>query len=98
MDDAMTECPTCHAAVGDSEQFCEACGAGLNPSVAATEPSPQEAPTQPMPNDLDRTAATCQVCGAEVSSDGYCGTCGVRAPTLRDHFSEHPAAWVAAVC
>jgi serine/threonine protein phosphatase PrpC len=33
-----------------------------------------------------------------VGSEGYCGTCGARAPKHRDHFSEQPAAWVAAVC
>ena len=100
MDDEVTECPTCHAAVGASEQFCEACGAGLSPTVVAAEPPPTEESTQetPVPDDLGGTAPTCQACGGEVSSDGYCGTCGARAPRLRDHFSEQPAAWVAAVC
>ena len=51
-----------------------------------------------MPDDLGGTASICQSCGGQVSSDGYCGTCGARAPRLRDHFSEQPAAWVAAVC
>ena len=96
----MTECPSCHAAVGSSEQFCEACGAELSPTVAAAEAVPRGAPPQaiPAPDDLDATEATCQACGGEVISDGYCGTCGARAPTLRDHFTEQPAAWVAAVC
>jgi serine/threonine protein phosphatase PrpC len=100
MDDAMTLCPHCQAAVGDSEQFCEACGAGLSPTAEADDPPPTEeaAPEAHLSDDLSGTASTCQACGGEVSSDGYCGTCGVRAPTLRDHFSEHPAAWVAAVC
>ena len=96
----MTQCPTCHVAVTTSEQFCEACGAQLSPTVAAPEPAPTEVTTKemPVPDDLDVTAPTCQACGGEVISDGYCGTCGVRAPTLRDHFTEQPAAWVAAVC
>jgi len=96
----VTECPSCHAAVASSEQFCEACGAELSPTVAAAEAVPSEAPPQaiPAPDDLGATAATCQTCGGEVISDGYCGTCGARAPTLRDHFTEQPAAWVAAVC
>jgi len=87
-------------AVGASEQFCEACGAELSPTVAAAEPAPSGESTQemPEPDDLDRTASTCQICGGEVISDGYCGTCGARAPTRRDHFTEQPAAWVAAVC
>jgi len=87
-------------AVASSEQFCEACGAELSPTVAAAEAVPSEASPQaiPAPDDLGATAATCQTCGGEVISDGYCGTCGARAPTLRDHFTEQPAAWVAAVC
>jgi len=100
MGDAMTECPACHVAVGASEQFCEACGAELSPPVAEAEPGPTWESTQemPVPDDLDGTASTCHICGGEVMGDGYCGTCGTRAPTLRDHFSEQPAAWVAAVC
>lgn len=96
----MTQCPTCHVAVAASEQFCEACGAGLSPTVTAAEPPPTEESTRqmPVPDDLAGTASTCQTCGGEVSTDGYCGTCGARAPTLRDHFTEQPAAWVAAVC
>lgn len=99
MGDTVTACPTCHAAVGDSELFCEACGAGLTPTAVAAEPTPAEVSTQetPAPADLVGTAPTCQACGGKVSSDGYCDTCGARAPRLRDHFSEHPAPWVAAV-
>lgn len=96
----LTTCPTCQAVVRDSEQFCEACGAELSPTVAAAEPPPAQVSTaaRPAPEDLRGTASTCQACGGEVDSDGYCGTCGTRAPRRRDHFSEQPAAWVAAVC
>ena len=96
----MTKCPSCHTAVTSFEQFCEACGAELSPTVAAAEAVPRGAPPQaiPAPADLDATEVTCRACGGEVISDGYCGTCGARAPTLRDHFTEQPAAWVAAVC
>jgi serine/threonine protein phosphatase PrpC len=102
---ALTTCPTCHAVVGDSEQFCEACGAGLSPTVVAAEPPPVEAPpveastpATPVADDLGGTSPTCPDCRGEVAGDGYCGTCGARAPRHRDHFSEQPAAWVAAVC
>jgi len=100
LDDAMTACPNCHAAVGNTEQFCEACGAGLSPTAVPAEPPLAEEPTlaMPMPDDLGGTAPSCRACGGEVASDGYCGTCGARAPRLRDHFSEQPVAWVAAVC
>ena len=96
----MSQCPNCQAAVGESEQFCEACGAGLSPTVVAAEPPPNDEATleTPPPGDLDGIASTCQSCGGEVAGDGYCGTCGARASRLRDHFSEQPAAWVAAVC
>ena len=95
----MTACPTCHAAVGDSELFCEACGAMLTPTVDAVDPQPTEASAKDpvMPVDLGGTASICKFCGGSVSSDGYCDTCGARAPRLRDHFSEQPAPWVAAV-
>jgi serine/threonine protein phosphatase PrpC len=99
MVETVTECPSCHAAVGDSEQFCEACGAELAPTVVAAEPPPTEESTREtaMPGDLSGTEPICRACGAEVSGDGYCGTCGARAPRRRDHFSENPAPWVAAV-
>jgi serine/threonine protein phosphatase PrpC len=99
MDEAVTECPSCHAAVGDSEQFCEACGAELAPTAVAAEPPPTEESTREtaMPDDLGGIEPICRACGAEVSSDGYCGTCGARAPRRRDHFTENPAPWVAAV-
>ena len=96
----MTTCPSCHVAVEDSEEYCEACGAELSPTVAATEPplAQEAARTLPTDDDLAGTAPTCPACGGEVAGDGYCGTCGARAPKRRDHFSEQPAAWVAAVC
>ena len=33
-----------------------------------------------------------------VGADGYCETCGTKAPSERDHYTEQPAAWVAACC
>jgi len=104
----MTACPSCHAAVEDSEQFCEACGAELSPTVVAVEAplpeepallaSPRSDQPPPIVADLAGTASTCPDCGGEIAADGYCGTCGARAPKRRDHFSEQPATWVAAVC
>jgi len=40
----------------------------------------------------------CANCGGVIGPDGYCQTCGTRAPTERDHYTEHPASWVAACC
>jgi len=47
--------------------------------------------------DVAATAA-CRECGGEVADDGYCTQCGARAASVRDHFSEQPAPWVAGVC
>ncbi len=40
----------------------------------------------------------CLNCGGDVAPDGYCDSCGTKAPTERDHFREQPASWVAGVC
>ena len=53
------------------------------------------------PDGFDKTlvvARPCANCGGEIGSDGYCLTCGTKAPTERDHYTEQPAAWVAACC
>jgi serine/threonine protein phosphatase PrpC len=96
----MTACPNCQVAVEDSEEYCEACGARLSPTVSATAHPPTEETSGRPPQDTDLGGAesTCPACGGEVADDGYCGTCGARAPKRRDHFSEQPAPWVAAVC
>jgi serine/threonine protein phosphatase PrpC len=38
------------------------------------------------------------VCGGSVGADGYCQTCGAKAPSARDHFTSAPASWVGGVC
>jgi serine/threonine protein phosphatase PrpC len=43
-------------------------------------------------------ARPCANCGGVIGPDGYCQTCGTKAPTERDHYTEHPASWVAACC
>ena len=43
-------------------------------------------------------AAACHECGGEVADDGYCTQCGAAAANARQHFTEQPAPWVAAVC
>ncbi len=48
--------------------------------------------------DLASAPVTCASCQGPIAQDGYCEQCGAPAPTLRDHFVEQPAAWVAAVC
>jgi serine/threonine protein phosphatase PrpC len=43
-------------------------------------------------------ARPCRNCGGVIGADGYCETCGTKAPTERDHYTEQPASWVAACC
>src|SRR5215217_5623140 len=53
------------------------------------------------PDGFDKTLVVtrpCANCGGEIGPDGYCLTCGTKAPTERDHYTEHPASWVAACC
>ena len=79
-------CPSCATPVAAGERFCEACGADLG----LPEPALSEEGATP--------SRVCRDCGGEVADDGYCTSCGALASSHRDHFSEQPAAWVAAVC
>jgi serine/threonine protein phosphatase PrpC len=69
----LTTCPSCHADLIDSPQFCEGCGVDLHPPLTATSGQAQ------------LTAATCAACGGTADNDGYCRDCGRRLPTGRDH-------------
>ncbi len=90
-------CPACHASIAPGWQFCEACGADLPADVAHDAgDATVEIPVAPAAA-LGAVPTTCS-CGGKFAADGYCETCGSRAPNPRDHFTEQPAAWVAAVC
>ena len=90
-------CEQCGAEVTSDARFCEACGAdlpgeptGVPPAVPDADPSTAAAPAP--------TRAACRECGGTVDDDGYCTTCGAKAPRERDHFTEQPQSWVAGVC
>ena len=97
-------CPSCGRPIDPAALFCESCGNPLVPTVAATPASP----ASPAPGDSStRTRrlgerasalADCPVCGGSVGADGYCQTCGAKAPSARDHFTSAPARWVGGVC
>ena len=95
-------CPSCHSPVATGERFCEACGADLGPAAGGRcrrrsggrSPGPGGA-AAPEP---EAAAAPCHECGGEVADDGYCTQCGAAAVSPRNHFTEQPAPWVAAVC
>ena len=86
-------CVECGAAVSADARFCEACGADL-----PGEPAGVALPAQPSVDTPAPTRAACNECGGTVDDDGYCTTCGAKAPRERDHFTEQPQAWVAGVC
>ena len=49
--------------------------------------------------EVDPPAAPrCAQCGTGSFLDGYCDTCGAKAPDPRDHFTEEPVAWIGGVC
>ncbi len=100
--------PACGAEVPGDASFCEVCGAELSPTVAAADAGADgeelpitlsqsiraEQPTEP----AVAPPRTCKECGGVVGADDYCQTCGTKAPRERDHYTEQPAPWVAAVC
>jgi serine/threonine protein phosphatase PrpC len=106
--DGSLSCPHCGAEVAAQEAFCEACGGALTPTVAATVEQPDDltAPieiTRSIRTEADEEETVvvtrpCRNCGGVIGADGYCETCGTKAPTERDHYTEQPASWVAACC
>ena len=106
MTDTIT-CPSCGATAAAGSRFCEGCGQPLAGDAAAPAPSaaplddlaPISAPTRRKATDpVVSGPRPCLSCGGTVGADGYCETCGAKAPTERDHFRETPASWVAGVC
>jgi serine/threonine protein phosphatase PrpC len=106
MSDTPT-CPSCGAPAPAGSRFCESCGKPLGgdaPATVAPVPvddlSPISAPTRRKSAEpvADPGPRPCLVCQGVVGADGYCETCGAKAPTERDHFRETPASWVAGVC
>jgi serine/threonine protein phosphatase PrpC len=105
--DGGLRCPHCGAEVAAQEAFCEACGGALTPTAAGPVEQPDElaAPiemTRSIQTEADSdtvvVARPCANCGGVIGADGYCENCGTKAPTERDHYTEHPASWVAACC
>ncbi len=93
-------CPACAAPVNAEEQYCEACGNELGP--AATSPTSHTTGSDTTAVGTGAAVSgpetRCHECDGAVAADGYCTQCGAKARTPRDHFTEQPATWVAAVC
>lgn len=87
-------CPNCGEAIASDDAFCESCGHTLRgDAVAATsgvQASPEAPGTTPRPS--------CVLCGSEVLDDGFCSSCGAKAASKRDHWTEQPRADLAGVC
>ena len=81
-------CPACSAQIGESDRFCEACGAELAPDRGARRRRQlQSRPPGPAASAAARSPPTATAPSADA-----------RARDRRDHFVEEPAPWVAAVC
>jgi serine/threonine protein phosphatase PrpC len=76
----------------------------LSRPVERPDASNEAAPENDVPEDTEDTEDTviiarpCANCGGVIGEDGYCQTCGTKAPTERDHYTEQPSSWVAACC
>lgn len=66
----------------------------------ALDSGPISALTRPtrLSSPVPQGPRPCLQCGGVVGPDLYCESCGVKAPSARDHFRESPAPWVAGVC
>ncbi|HEY0520616.1 MAG TPA: protein phosphatase 2C domain-containing protein [Ilumatobacteraceae bacterium] len=103
MTEAELACPACGAPIAAGDTFCEACGAQLD--ATANAGSSADTPPAAEPVDVEspvpRTvviSAVCANCGGKIMDDGFCGTCGQKARSPRDHWTEQPAPWVGGVC
>lgn len=98
------QCPSCGDQTHAGDLYCESCGHELKPGAAAEAAAAQASfegslapPDAPAPVTAGGVLP-CRSCGGVVDPDGYCETCGTKAPRPRDHFDEQPASWVAMTC
>lgn len=43
------------------------------------------------------TVESCPRCGGRIDYDGYCQTCGAKAPSVREYFEASPSSWAAGI-
>ncbi|MFT4215703.1 MAG: protein phosphatase 2C domain-containing protein [Micropruina sp.] len=91
-------CPACGVPVRPDQRYCENCGADVHPEVATTAAQTPVSEDTVKLNRPRPASAPCLECGGEVDADGYCQTCGAKAPSPRDHFEAAPASWLGGVC
>ena len=98
MTDVELKCPACGAPIADGDTFCEACGVALQGQPLVSPPHEESADdTAPIPLTTMKSPV-CTQCGGRILEDGFCETCGQKARSPRDHWSEQPAPWVGGVC
>ena len=90
-------CPGCGVPVRPDQRYCENCGADVHPFAVGAPAAEGASEITVKLNRPRPSAAPCLECGGVVDSDGYCQTCGAKAPSPRDHFETAPAAWVGGV-
>jgi serine/threonine protein phosphatase PrpC len=92
------------AAVGAAVAGAAVAGAAMTlpvPESTRMAPEPGSAPRSSSNDTTEPTAPLgrpCLWCGGVVDAAGRCDSCGEQAPSSRDHYTESPARWVAAVC
>ncbi len=91
-------CPNCTYPVAAWASFCEGCGAPLLPTEPPPPPATTEGSAQTRRLGVSAPVARCPQCGGTIDADGYCQTCGAKAPSRRDHVELEPADWLAGVC
>ncbi|MDQ7993472.1 MAG: PP2C family serine/threonine-protein phosphatase [Propionicimonas sp.] len=91
-------CPNCTYPVTAWASFCEGCGAPLLPTEPPPPPSTTQGSAQTRRLGVAAPVVTCPLCGGTIDADGYCQTCGAKAPSRRDHLEVSAAAWLAGVC
>lgn len=91
-------CPVCTYPVSPWASFCEGCGAPLLPTEAPPLATPSEGSAQTRRLGVVAAAPACPECGGVIGPDGYCLTCGAKAPNPGDHLEAAPADWVGGVC
>ncbi len=91
-------CPTCTYPVTAWASFCEGCGAPLLPTAPPPPLQPAGGSAATRRLGAEAQARICSQCGGTIDADGYCQTCGTKAPDPRDHSESTPAPWLAGVC
>lgn len=91
-------CPECGMPVRPDQRYCENCGADVHPDLAFGASGGAASEATVKLNRPRPARRACLECGGEVDADGYCQTCGAKAPSPRDHFEAAPASWLGGVC